>query len=362
MDLKNIYNNPSQPGSFQGPRKLYTAAKNTRLKDIRQKDVIKFLQGESTYTLNRAVTNKFPRNRVIVEGLESQWDIDLADMNLLTANNDGNKYFLLAIDVFSRYIWVRPLKTKYAKDVIVCLESILMEGRQPQSIRTDGGKEFQNRQVKAFLSGRDVHLFSTYNETQANYAERAIKTVKSKLYRYLIGRNTLRYIDVLQDLVHSYNHTKHSSLGRPPASVNSTNESEIRFDQFLLRRRRHGDESSRQRLRFNVGDQVRISYRREAFDREYGQKWSGEVFYISQRRRRNGIPIYKLKDWNGEDIKGTFYNQQLQKVNVSDQDNFKIEKILKRRKINGKKQVFVKWLHWPRKFNQWIDEVAVTQP
>ena len=356
MDLKRRYNDPSAPGSFQGPEKLYTSAKKD---GHTRKDVVRYLQKENTYTLNRALIRKFPRNRVIVEGIDSQWDIDLADLALLEKDNDGYKYVLLAIDVFSRYVWVRPLKTKYAKEVVKALQSIFAEGRTPHSIRTDGGKEFQNKTVKSFLTEYGIHLFSTYNETQANYAERAIKTIKSKLYRYLISRNTLRYIDVLQDLVKSYNHTKHSSLGRTPASVNKNNEGEVRLDQYMLRRKIR---DRPQKMWFDLGDQVRISFRREAFDREYGQKWSGEVFVISDRRRRNGIPIYKLKDWNGEPIKGTFYQQQLQKVDVSDEDNFKIEKILKRRRRNGKNQVFVKWLHWPKKFNQWIDEDTITQP
>ena len=352
-DIRRQYNDPSAPGSFQGPAKLATRNRSI-------KDVLAALRKENTYTLNRALKRRFPRNQVVVEGLDSQWDVDLADLALLKKSNDDSKYFLLAIDIFSRYVWVRPLKTKYATEIVKVLKSILAEGRRPHSIRADGGREFQNRTVKAFLAEQGIHIFSTYNDTQANYAERAIKTIKSKLYRYLISRNTLRYIDVLQDLVKSYNNTKHSSLGRTPASVNKGNESEVRYDQYRLRRKPKNDEDhKKQRMLFDIGDQVRISYRREAFDREYGQKWSGEVFIIAERDRRNGIPIYKLKDWNGEPIKGTFYQQQLQKVDVSDDDAFKIDKVLKRRRRNGRNQILVKWMHWPNKFNKWIDEDVV---
>ena len=354
-EIRRQYKDPAAPGSFQGPSKLVTRNRSI-------KDVLAALRKEDTYTLNRALNQRFPRNRVVVDGIDSQWDVDLADLALLEKSNDGFRYFLLAIDIFSRYVWVRPLKTKYAKEIVTALKSILAEGRHPQSIRTDGGREFQNRSVKAFLAEREIHLFSTYNEPQANYAESAIKTIKSKLYRYLISRNTLRYIDVLQDLVKSYNNTKHSSLGRTPATVDKSNESEVRLDQYRLRRKpKHDEDHRKQRMLFDIGDQVRVSFRRETFDREYGQKWSGEVFIITERDRRNGIPIYKLRDWNGEPIKGTFYQQQLQKVDVSDEDAFKIDKVLKRRRVNGRNQVLVKWLNWPKKFNQWIDEDAIEE-
>ena len=355
QEVLRQYKDPSAPGSFQGPDKLHQSIPN-----ISRSTVVDALTKENTYTLNRSVRRKFPRNSVTVEGIDSQWDLDLADLVLLERSNDGYKYFLLAIDIFSRYVWVRPLRTKYAKEIVTVLKSILAEGRQPQLIRTDGGREFQNATVKRFLAEQDIHLFSTYNETQANYAERAIKTIKSKLYRYLISRNTLRYINVLQDLVKSYNRTKHSSLGRPPATVNKKNESEVRVDQYLLRRTPKNDEDyPKQKMKFKIGDKVRVSYTRDAFDREYGQRWSNEVFFVAEKRRRSGIPIYKLTDWQGDPIKGTFYQQQLQKVDVTDQDIFKIEKILKRRQRNGRREVLVKWTNWGNKFNQWIDESSI---
>ena len=355
--VERRYKTPIIPGSFQGPEKVYLSAKNEGLNLSRQ-NISEGLEKENSYTLNRSVVRKFPRNRVLVEGFDTQWDSDTADLGLLSKSNDGYKYFLLMIDIFSRYVSVRPLKTKFAKEIIDAMKDIFKQGRQPRTLRTDGGKEFNNHQVKAYLNRKGVHHFSTHNEKQANYGERAIKTIKSKLYRYMVSSNSLRYIDVLQDIVQSYNHTPHRSLGRPPAEVNKENESEVRFDQYL---RRPKKKEKHQRFKYNIGDKVRISFTREKFDREYDQKWSGEVFVVANRRRRVDIPIYTLNDWYGEPIKGTYYQQQLQKVNVSDQDLFKIEKILKRRRRNGKTQLFIRWLHWPRKYDSWINEEDVVE-
>jgi hypothetical protein len=80
-----------------------------------------------------------------------------------------------------------------------------------------------------------------------------------------------------------------------------------------------------------VGDKVRISEISSNFDREYDQKWSGEISIVFRRSLRNSISVYKLKDFNDEAIAGTFYQPELQKVDAREEDTFKIEKILKTR-------------------------------
>ena len=121
-----------------------------------------------------------------------------------------------------------------------------------------------------------------------------------------------------------------------------------------------------------IGDHVRISHLRNIFTREYDEKWSGEIFLVSKSRLRGRIPIYRLKDYLNEDIKGTFYQPELQKVELRESDVFReiefnkskipqnefktnVEKTLKTKRRERNKQYFVKWLHWPSKFNSWIN-------
>ena len=106
----------------------------------------------------------------------------------------------------------------------------------------------------------------------------------------------------------------------------------------------------RKPFRFKVGDKVRIIYIRNIFTREYDEKWIGEIVKVTQRIMRGGLPIYRLKDFHDEEIKGTFYQSELQKVDAI----WKIEKILKTKGKENNKQYFIKWLHWPKKFNSWI--------
>ena len=94
-------------------------------------------------------------------------------------------------------------------------------------------------------------------------------------------------------------------------------------------------------------------------DREYSQKWTGELFKIDTRFRREGVPVYTILDWDGERVNGTFYEPELQPVTIDPTTEYRVEKILKRRVRNKRKEVLVRWLHWPKKYNSWIPEADV---
>ena len=94
-------------------------------------------------------------------------------------------------------------------------------------------------------------------------------------------------------------------------------------------------------------------------DREYSHKWTGELFKIDTRFRREGVPVYTILDWDGERVDGTFYEPELQPVTIDPTMEYRVEKILKRRVRNKRKEVLVRWLHWPKKYDSWIPEADV---
>ena len=94
-------------------------------------------------------------------------------------------------------------------------------------------------------------------------------------------------------------------------------------------------------------------------DREYSQKWTGELFKIDTRFRREGVPVYTILDWDGERVDRTFYEPELQLVTIDPTTEYRVEKILKRRVRNKRKEVLVHWLHWPKKYDSWIPEADV---
>ena len=143
------------------------------------------MQNQNDYSLQKPVRRNFKRAKVIVSGPNEQLDVDWADMQSLSKDNDGIEYLLVAIDVFSRYAWVEPLKNKTAKEVERGL-MIIFNQVKPRKIRTDGRSEFNNRWVKTLLENRHM----TMNEVKANYLERFNRTIKTMIYRYLNRNKT----------------------------------------------------------------------------------------------------------------------------------------------------------------------------
>ena len=140
-----------------------------------------WLKSVETYTLHRPVRRKFRRNKVYVPRIDHQWDADLMDMSQIAESNEGYKFVLLTIDIFSRYVWTVPLKSKRADEVRQAFVNVFQE-RKPKYLRTDKGGEFISAKTEQFFKSHGVHHFVTQNEEiKANYAERAIKTIKMKI-------------------------------------------------------------------------------------------------------------------------------------------------------------------------------------
>lgn len=354
--LNTIYFDTNHPASYAGASKLYTVVKQEGKFKIGKRRIQQWLQDQESYSLTRKARRHFPRSRVVVEGMDSMWDMDLMDMVSLHKHNDGIKYVLVAIDIFSRYTWCEPVKSKRGEDVVVALKRMLAGPRRPNSLRTDKGMEFRSKEVNKYLQGQQIHhIYAQNTETKANYAERVIQTLKHKVFRYLLKHNSERFVDVLQQIVRSYNHTKHRSLGQTPASITKDKEGESRLQQYILRTKGTKPQRSRP-YRFKENQTVRLSHIRSMFDRQYSQKWTGELFTIASKFKREGLPLYRLKDWSGELIEGSFYEHELQAVHVDESTEYRVEKVLKRRTVKKQKEVMVRWLHWPSKYDSWIPE------
>ena len=370
--LSSIYNNPQHAGGFSGVEKLYRIVKSEGKYKIGRHRIRRFLQSQESYSLQRPVRRKFRRNRVIVGGLNAQWDVDIAFLDNIEKYNNGVKFLLVCIDVFSRYLRIEPLKSKTTSAVISGLQNIFARGQKPRCIRHDMGSEFVSNKFDRFLKSNNVKHFVTYNtEIKANFAERVIRTIKEAMYRMFTVKKTYKYIDVLSDLVTSYNAKPHRGLFYlRPIDVNETNEKSLWKKMYLPKQsgqklKKNNDDvnkisKSKKKIRkskfkFKVGDIVRVSHIRQTFHRAYHQKWSGELFKINKRIMREGLPVYTLVDLSDDEIKGTFYQPELQSVYIDKESHrWAIEKVLRKRKLHGVTQCLVKWRDFPSKFNSYV--------
>ena len=345
--LTQLYYNPKRSGALGGVERLYRDVKKDGKYDISRAQLKKWLMKQDTYTLHKPARRHYKRNRIIVGGIDELWQMDLADMQTMAAENDGYRYLLVCIDVFSKYLWVIPLKNKTGPALVTAFKKILESDRKPEKIQTDQGTEFFNEHFKELMKKEEIHLYNTYNETKASVVERVIRTLKTRMWRYFTAKKTMRYIDILQDLVDSYNRSKHRSIQKKPINVTQKNEREV-WHTLYGEREKEGPV----KYKFEVGDQVRISKMKRRFEKGYLPNFSKEIFTVSQQIPRHP-PVYKLKDYDQEELSGTFYNEKLQKV-IKEDDVYEVEKVLKTCGKGKNKEVLVKWLGYPAKFNSWI--------
>ena len=217
-------------------------------------------------------------------------------------------------------------------------------------MQTDPGKEFLNKEFQRFLTSKDVRPFVTYNETKAQVVERFNLTLKNRMWRYFTCQNSQRYLDAFAALLESYNKAYHRSIGTAPDRVSETNAQEVRHQLYgkdFVKR------SGQVRFKFKVGHKVRISKKKATFEKGYLPNWTEEMFSIAQRLRRIP-PVYRLKEYDGTVLEGTFYERELQRVHQSEADLFRIEKILKTRGKGEHVEYLVRWSGWPSKYDQWV--------
>ena len=158
-------------------------------------------------------------------------------------------------------------------------------------------------------------MYSTHNEGKSVVAERFIRTLKRKIYKYMTSISKNVYIDKLDDIVDEYNNPYHTTIKMKPIDVKDSTY--INTSKGI----------NYKDPKFKVGDYVRISKYKNIFAKGYMPNWSEEIFAI--KKIKNTVPwTYVINDLNGEEIIGTFYEKELQKTN---QKEFRIEKVIRRK-------------------------------
>ena len=354
--LRRLYYDVKSDTAYGGKEKVYRAAKR-ELPSITRRDVNEWFSTQRTYTLHKPARYNFKRNKTIVMSIDEQWQADLCDMSSRAKENDGFTFLLTIIDCFSKFAWAEPLMNKSGDEILKALKRVLKQsGRAPRRLQTDKGSEFINAQVQRFLDEQKIEFFTTNSEMKAAIVERFNRTLKTRMWKYFTAKRTNRYIDVLQSLVDGYNRSRHRSIGMRPVDVRES-------DSIAIRQRLYGSGLRKRRLaksyKYGIGDVMRISKARRTFRKGYLPNWSEETFIVYDRRNAKE-PLYYLRDYEGEDLQGAFYEQEIQRV--EDPGEYFVEEVLQSKKVRGGKTVhLVKWLGWPSKFNSWVEDIRTLQ-
>ena len=310
-DRQQVSNDTHQETSRDKLEKLYEDIKSIPNYSAKIND---FLRYHPTHSLHKRVVRKFPRRRVIARFPFDIFMADLIEYQQYKFSNRQYSYILLVIDCFTKVIYVSPMKTKSAIDCVNAFKAIFEDlPRYPVHLVTDKGKEFLNFKLREYFiaSGVNHYTIPSKSDNKASIAERAIRTIKSRLQKFFFTTRKHRWIDVIQQLVENYNNTPHSSIGLKPVDVTDENRDQVHKRLFPFRK-------VTVICRLKIGDKVRKVIEKDLFEKGYTENWSRELYVVDNVRQSNGVCFYKIKHLDNNPVPGIFYYNQLNLVSRND--------------------------------------------
>jgi len=322
--LKTAYEKVGLPTAFSGRNNLQ---RELRLK---RKAVEKSLESIDTYTTKREAKKPKHYNPYYVWEKRKLIQIDLIDYSSpklkgIVRANYGFKYLFCAIDTFTRYAWVLPMKDKRDKTCVEVFNRLLEQmGELPQRILSDSGLEFKSKLFRENLERRGI--LPIYANFKAGTVERFQRSLQSLVTKYQRHRGTQRFIKELPDLLTSYNSRYHRIIKMSPQ------EAERNENRFKVRAnlRAYYNKSKTKKPRYAIGDKVRVQKQQGKFGRGYDDTFTREIFNISEVNESLPVPMYTLTSFDGEtQVRARFYGNELQKVSG---EPFEIKTIIKKEK------------------------------
>ena len=281
----------------------------------------------------------FPRRSVHTVRVNQFWAADLVEMEHVKNHNNNIKYLLNIIDLFSRFAWSFPLKSKTAKEVYEKFNSMTV---YPEHLWVDQGSEFYNKYMNEWCEEHDVNMYSTHSGLKSVFIERFNRTMKEAFQQHFLEHLTGKYLQYLPVFMNDYNHTIHSATKQTP------------YDVFngIKKSKEVVSNNPVETEKFKIGDYVRISKVKRTFEPGYTERFTHEVFQVAGVDGSDTPVMYELKDMAGEPIEGKFYEPELSKTSIPD---FKvIDSVVKRKKEDNVDMVLVRYKGLPEKFDEWL--------
>ena len=352
--LDRLYNELDSPAAYAGVERLWLEAKKELGNKITRREVRHYLAGHTPYTLTRPRRVHFPHSRTIPAGYMTDMQCDLMFIKDEARNNRGYKYILVGIDVLSKQIYVAKSKTKYAKDMVEAFSELLSKTpMKPQRIYTDKGTEFTNKPVKDLMANEEIHKYETPEVgIKATLAERAIRNIRQRLFRYFKQKKTTNWVDSIQQIVDGINNSPSRTHGLCPNEVNFKNAQQIWENMY-------GDivyaKWPKAKTKLKEEDYVRAAYRKDPFEKEIMPNWEDEILQIDRIEPYTRPVRYKLRNEKGKLRPATYYKEQLQPVRKEAGTLFRIERIFQKKKQpDGTFKALVKYIGYPERV--WIPE------
>jgi len=270
--------------------------------------------GSLVRQLYKPARRKYPTRKVIVNERDETWGADLADMSKYVEDNDGYRYILTVIDIFTRHAWAVALRTKNGPDLVRAFKKIFATGRKPRKLWVDQGGEFVNRDLAKLRAEHKIEMYHTFGKGKSAIVERFNRTLKTIMWKHLAALDSRQWYPILDTLVRQYNETPHGSLRVELTPVEASQDALAPAVRraWVNRIARHEEKHS-SKPTFAVGDQVRVSRLKGKFEKGYEQNWSTEIYRVKEVLETAPV-TYILQDSDGDRVRGSFYEQELQRV------------------------------------------------
>ena len=348
MEVHNINNDylSDRPYSFGGKNRVYDFYNN-------KKKVDTALTYNDTYT--RFTQHKRPRKFSPIYVYRKrelfQSDVVFFTNKEQVEQNNGYKYLFTTIDVFSKMAWVYPLKENKCKNVMLCFKDILSKcGKKPERLNSDRGSELICNMFKKYLKDNDIHHYLSYSIRKCPVIERFNLTLQTLLYKIMAANNSNQWTKYIDQAMKIYLSRKHTTIKMSPLEAErDENETIVRrtyFEKYIKAGYK------KKKPKFALGDSVRIWKERGTFHRGYMEDFSKEHFTISQVLKNLPVPRYMLRDYNEEDIIGSFFEDELIAYNQSE---FYDVSVLETKGKGRNRKCLVHYIGYPDSMDQWVN-------
>ena len=291
------------------------------------------------------------------------WEADLMFFTHpdFAKKNDGFLYILAIIDTFTKMVRMMPLKTKNTATVTKNMNTLFQHDK-PKYLRVDAGGEFLSNNFTSMCNRHNVNLYIAMEPIKCAVIERFNRSFKRILVQIMEHNNSIKWVDFVNQALEIYHSRFHRTIKMSPNDA----DMEHNHDKVLktnLKRYARFDRlkasKNKRPAKFRIGQFVKIFKKKNIFTRGYNQNATKEYFKIYHIDRKLSKDRYYLKDLAGDKVIGSFYQEYLIPFSPPAGGEFKLDpnfNDFKKKRINGVPHIWIKWLGWPTKFNQWVKE------
>ena len=306
--LRELYYSPST--GLASATALYQRAKAAGLQ-VTKAQVSSFVKEQETdqVFLRRKVKTHFP---LVAHRLYGRLQLDLADISTLSRWNQGTHFLFCCIDVYSRFAWVLPLKSKGNAAVLGAFKTIIKQIKAldhfpPSQVDSDREASMMSRDYQAYCADNLItqKFLAVEDYKGTAVVDRFIRTLRELLNRYMVAHNTKSYLPALQDLVQNYNTRTNQGIRSTPVNALNDPNHETRYrglvSKQIMKAKLAATKGDYQGHK--VGDRVRVLLRKTFFEKGTTKNWSSSIHTVESFRdgvyfatgRVGGYKVYELQ-------------------------------------------------------------------